>query len=68
MKTFKHTCHDESPFFGLKFWINVKIKYEKWIFAHYLFGTKKSLDLQKVKDHVVRFPYWFLFGNKILNV
>ncbi len=32
------------------------------------FLKKKSLDLQKIKNHVVTFIYWFWFGNKILNV
>jgi hypothetical protein len=29
---------------------------------------KKPLDLQKIKNHVTTFPYWFWFGNKILHV
>jgi hypothetical protein len=55
-------------FFGLKFCINVKNIYEKGIFNHIFLGTKKSLDLQKVNNHIVTFAYWFWFGNKILNV
>ncbi len=55
-------------FFGLKFCTNVKNKYEKRIFGHFFFWRKKSLDLQKIKNHVLTFPYWFWFGNKILNV
>ncbi len=49
------TCHDKSFFLLLKFCTNVK------------FFQRKSLDLQKIKSHVVKFPYWFWFGNKILN-
>jgi hypothetical protein len=50
-------------FLALKFWINMKREY----FDHF-FLTKKSLDLQKIKNHIGKFPYWFWFGNKILNV
>jgi len=32
------------------------------------FLRKKSLDLQKIKNHVVTFSYWFCFGNNFLNV
>jgi hypothetical protein len=36
VKTFKHTCHDNSfLFFGLKFLTNVKNKYENGIFDHF---------------------------------
>jgi hypothetical protein len=37
------------------------------MFGH-IFFEKKSLDLQKIKNHVVTFPYQFRFGNKFLNV
>jgi hypothetical protein len=31
------------------------------------FFEKKSLDFQKIKNHVVTFP-WFRFGNNFFNV
>jgi hypothetical protein len=31
-------------------------------------GEKKSLDLQKIENHVATFPYWFWFGNNLKNV
>ncbi len=32
------------------------------------FWRKKSLDLQKIENHVGTFPYWFWFGNNFKNV
>jgi hypothetical protein len=29
----------------------------------FFLGRKKSLDLQKIENHVGTFPYWFWFGN-----
>jgi hypothetical protein len=55
-------------FLGLKFWINVKNKIWEENILITFFLTKKSLDLQKIKNHVAKFPYWFWFANKILNV
>jgi len=43
-------------------------KYEKRIFGHFFFGRKKSLDLQKIKNHIETFPYWFWFGKFLKNV
>jgi hypothetical protein len=34
----------------------------------FFFEKKKSLDLQKVKNHVVTFHYWFWFDNRFSNV
>jgi hypothetical protein len=50
--------------FGLKFCTNVKNKYEKKKFNHFLFiEKKKSLDFQKIENLVGTFPYWFWFDN-----
>jgi len=38
-----------SSFFGLKFCTNVKNKYEKGTFYHFLFLRKKSLAFQKIE-------------------
>jgi hypothetical protein len=43
-----------SLFFGLKFWTNVKNKYEK---KYLIIFLKTSLDMQKIEKHVVTFPY-----------
>jgi hypothetical protein len=61
--------HDESSFFlGLKFCTNVKNKYENGIFYCFFFlRKKKSLDLQKIDNHVATFPYWFRFGNNFFK-
>jgi hypothetical protein len=32
------------------------------------FGEKKSLNLQKIQNHVGTFPYRFWFGNNFSNV
>jgi hypothetical protein len=45
-------------YFGLKFFTNVKNKYEKGIFDHFFF-LKKSLNLQKIENHVATFPFGF---------
>jgi hypothetical protein len=45
----------------------VKNKYEKRTFDPF-FWTKKSLDLQKNKNHVATFSYWFWFGNNFKKV
>jgi hypothetical protein len=37
----------------------VKIYIILFFLDHFFFGTKKSLDLQKIKNHVATFPYWF---------
>jgi hypothetical protein len=37
----------------------VKNKYEKGIFDHFFFWRKKSLDLQKLENHVAHFPFDF---------
>jgi hypothetical protein len=37
----------------------LKNKYEKRIFNHLKKEEKKSLDLQKIKNRVVTFSYWF---------
>jgi hypothetical protein len=37
----------------------VKSKYE---------FKKKTLDFQKIENHVSTFPYWFWSGNNLLNV
>jgi hypothetical protein len=37
----------------------VKNKYEKEIFDHLFFGKKKSLDLQKIENHVGTFSFGF---------
>jgi hypothetical protein len=59
----------ESLFFlGLKLRTNVKLKNEKRIFGHFGFLRKKSLDLQKIKNHIKTFPYWFWFGILRKNV
>ncbi len=55
-------------FFNLKFCTNVKNKYEKGISDHFFFLRKKSLDFQKIENHVVTFLYLFWFGKKNLNV
>jgi hypothetical protein len=39
----------------------VKNKYEKRIFDDFLKKRKHSLDLQKIKNHVATFSYWFWF-------
>jgi len=59
LKTFEYTCHDESIFFffGLKLCTNVKNKCEKRTFGHFFFWEKKSLDMQKIKNHVVTSLY-----------
>jgi hypothetical protein len=44
-----------SFFLGLKFWTNVKNKYETKIFDHF-FNFKVMLQ---------HFPIWFLFGNNV---
>jgi hypothetical protein len=41
--------------------IHINMKREYLIL---LFWTKKSFDLQKNKNHVATFSYWFWFGNK----
>ncbi len=33
----------------------------------FFFLRKKSLDLQKIENHVGTFPYWFWFGNNFLK-
>jgi hypothetical protein len=45
-------------------------KCEKIMKREYLisFMKKKSLDLQKNKNHVATFSYWFCFGHNFLNV
>jgi hypothetical protein len=43
--------------------INMKREYSTTFFKR-----KNSLNLQKNKNNVTTFPYWFGFGNKILNV
>jgi hypothetical protein len=48
-----------SSFFDLKFCTNVKKINEKRIFDHFSFLRKKSLDFQKIENHV----YWFCFGD-----
>jgi len=54
---FKYTCNDKSSFFfGLRFCTSVKNKYEKRVLGHF-FKKKKSLDLQKIKNHVVTISY-----------
>jgi hypothetical protein len=32
------------------------------------FLLKISLSLHKIENHVSTFPYWFWFGNNVLNV
>jgi hypothetical protein len=32
-------------------------------FITFFFEKKKSIDLQKIENHVATFPYWFWFGN-----
>ncbi len=58
-----------SPFFfGFKFCTNVKNKYKNGIFYcffFFFFEKKKSLELQKIENHVPTFPYWFTFGNNL---
>jgi len=44
-----------SSFFGLKFCTNMKNKYKKGICDHFCFLRKKSLDFQKIENHVVTF-------------
>jgi hypothetical protein len=39
-------------YFGLKLCTNVKFKYEKGIFDHFFSFDKKSLDLEKIENHV----------------
>jgi hypothetical protein len=54
LKTFKYTFF--LFLFGLKFCTNVKNKYKKNIFDHFLFLKilrKKSLDFQKIENNVV---------------
>ncbi len=51
-------------FFCLKFCTNVENKYERGIFDL----RKKSLDLQKIENHVGTFSHWFWFDNKFLHV
>jgi hypothetical protein len=46
----------------------VKKKYEKGNFFIVFFWRKKSLNLQKVENHVATFPYWLWFGNNLKNV
>ncbi len=41
--------------------INMKREYLMTFFFN-------SLDLQKIKNHVATFPYWFWFGKNNLNV
>jgi hypothetical protein len=58
LKKFKYKCDDEFfYFFGLKFCTNVEKKYEKEIFD--LVFRKKSLDLQKIENHIPHFPIVF---------
>jgi len=40
-----------------------KNKYEKGILNQFLLLRKKSLDLQKIENHVRTFSYWFRFAN-----
>jgi hypothetical protein len=49
---------DKNSHFGLKLCTNVKNKYQKGIFDHFFF-FKKSLNLQKIENHVATFPFWF---------
>ncbi len=64
LKTFKYTCHD-----SFLFWFENLHKCERnmkgniWSF----FLKKKSLDLQKIENHVRTFSYWFLFGNNFFK-
>jgi hypothetical protein len=51
--------------FGLKFCTNVKNKYEKGIIDH--FNKNKSLNFQKIVNHVAAFPIGFDL-EKIINV
>jgi hypothetical protein len=46
-----------SSFFGLKFCTNVKNKYKKAIFDHFVFSEKKSSNFQKNENRVVTFFY-----------
>jgi hypothetical protein len=34
----------------------------------FFLGEKKSLDLQKIENHVGTFSYWFWFGDNLKNV
>ncbi len=47
--------------FGQMWKINMKKEY-------LIIFLKKTVDMQKNEKHVVTFPYWFWFDNKILNV
>jgi hypothetical protein len=44
-----------SSFFDLKFCTNIKNKYKWGICDNFLFFEKKSLDFQKIENHVVTF-------------
>ncbi len=59
-----YMLHKRLLFFGLKFCIKVKYKYEKKIFDHFFFDKTIIRFMKKKFNHVVTFPYWFLFGNK----
>ncbi len=54
-------------FLGVKFCTNVKINMKSEHLIIFL-GRKKSLDLQKIENHVATFSYWFWFGNNLKNV
>jgi hypothetical protein len=45
----------------------MKNKYEKGIIDHF-FNKNKSLDFQKIENHVATFPYWFWFGNNFIII
>jgi hypothetical protein len=66
MKTFEYHMSWQVFFPCLQIWTNVKNKYEKVKFK--LFLEKKIIRFEKIKNHVMTFPYWFWFGNKFLNV
>jgi len=60
LKTFKCTCHKLFYFIFLFEKLHkCENKYEKEIFDHLFFGKKKSLDLQKIENHVGTFSFGF---------
>ncbi len=54
-------------FFGVLIFLKCLKKVWKENNGHFFFWEKNSLDLQKIKNHVVTFPYWFWLGNKFLK-
>ncbi len=63
-------CDNVIENIHILFWFEIlhkcENKYEKGIFDHFFFFFK-SLNLQKIENHVATFPCWFWFGNNVLG-